>query len=99
MKNYSLKKRLKELAKEEPKEINYWMHFDGLLGFSRIDQISKLDWERPRQRILFAVPKVQPIISFDEGNLIDNRTTYHKLVFEFEQRLETGLIYKFKGWE
>jgi len=83
---------------KKPKDINYWAGFEGLAGFNRLDAITKSDWQRPKDAIYFAIPRVMSNLSFND-TLPSAESTSKKLVFRFYEKLETGLIYKFVGWD
>lgn len=80
------------------KKINYWRAFDGLLGFTKVDNITKYEYERPMPTINFYIPKLMPANFTDEVLTIPDETS-KRLEFEFKERLETGLIYRFRGWK
>ena len=82
------------------KKIRYWRGFETWSGFDRIDKnIPKSEWERPAPEIKIAIPKKMGVNFSGENDVLTNETTTKILVFELVDKLETGVIYRLRGWE
>ena len=84
-------------GREDIKEIYYWRQLRGIGGMSSIQNISKEEYFRPVPEYFIVIPK---IMSFSQESMVVISETVHKrLVFRLKDRLETGIIYDFVGYD
>lgn len=74
---------------------DYWRSFE-IVGFSKMDFISKDEYNKPK--LIIYIP-ISEKMNIDEKSGVPSFDNTIKLVFDFYRKLETGIIYKFRGWE
>jgi hypothetical protein len=83
---------------KEGTEIKYWIQLTNLLDMDKIIPTNRESIERPSEMLYFMIPEVKSM-SFTEESMPSTESSGIKLVFRYERRYETGIVYKFVGYE
>ena len=81
------------------KEMRYWMNIEGPGNLSWLNKdIPKSLWERPNEMFYIPIHQVTGGDIYGE-NVPIGETLTKKLVYRLYDRMETGIRYKFVGYE
>lgn len=80
------------------KKNKYWIQLIGPGSLSQLIIVPDSEHFNPRPEYLIPINKFMSM-SFEENVLATNETLMKKLVYRPSERMETGTIYKFVGYE